>query len=169
MYTLSPPSANAALRTPSSSWASFDRRSRRPLNVAGSPSAGLNTSKRWSASAAAMLRHLRPVGKPAPPRPRRPERSTTSIVAAGPSSWARANPSPPISVARYSSRVATGDGVSSGASTSSGTRARDEEVVVDDEIRRQHPVAVGAEQHEQAIARCRHDHAGSELGVLDVL
>ena len=46
-------------------------------------------------------RHLRPVGKPAPPRPRRPERSTRSIVASAPISCARASPRPPVSVARY--------------------------------------------------------------------
>src|SRR6266550_681645 len=55
----------------------------RSLNVPGSPSAPLTTTvvgktgERFST----MVRHLRPVGNPAPPLPRRPEASTSSRIA----------------------------------------------------------------------------------------
>src|SRR5690349_24714804 len=55
-----------------------------------------------------MPSHFVPVGKPPPPRPRRPERAISARVPSGPSSWARATPRPPLSVARYSSREVMG-------------------------------------------------------------
>jgi hypothetical protein len=57
---------------------------------------------------AATPAHFWPVGNPPPPRPRNPDRDTTSIVAAGPSSWARRTPDPPMSLARYASSDTTG-------------------------------------------------------------
>ena len=59
--------------------------SMRSANVPLSPSSALQTTYFWSASTPATVRHLMPVGKPAPPRPRRPEASTSSTVALGPS------------------------------------------------------------------------------------
>ena len=56
----------------------------------------------WPGGSSATVRHLMPVGNPAPPRPRRPEAVTSSIVARGPISMARSSPTKPPR-ARYSS------------------------------------------------------------------
>ena len=66
--------------------------SMRSAKVPLSPSSALQTTYFWSASTPATVRHLIPVGKPAPPRPRRPESSTSFTVAAGPISSARRKP-----------------------------------------------------------------------------
>ena len=44
----------------------------RSMNAPGSPSSALQQTYFWSASLPLASFHLRPVGKPAPPRPRRP-------------------------------------------------------------------------------------------------
>ncbi len=85
----------------------------RSLNVPGSPSAALTmtvdgASGEWLA---ATVSHLRPVGKPAPPRPRRPEARTRSMIAAGVIPRAASIPVPPPRV-RYSWRDMIGDGYS---------------------------------------------------------
>src|SRR5262249_12080223 len=52
--------------------------------------------------------HLRPVGKPAPPRPRNPARSIVSTMPSGPSSRARTRPCPPSNSSMYSSSELSG-------------------------------------------------------------
>ncbi len=69
----------------------------RSLNVPGSPSAALTitvvgaTVARFSHT----LRHLIPVGNPAPPRPRRPDSATRSMIAGESMRLAAARPLPP--------------------------------------------------------------------------
>ncbi len=55
------------------------------MNAPGSPSSPLQMTYFGSGCASAR-RHLRPVGKPAPPRPRRPEARIVSITSSGESS-----------------------------------------------------------------------------------
>src|SRR5215469_12303270 len=55
----------------------------RSLNVPGSPSSALTTRYRVSPSRFGVSRHLRPAGKPAPPRPRSPLCSTISVTWSG--------------------------------------------------------------------------------------
>ena len=55
----------------------------RSLNVPGSPSSELHTTYFWPAKARGMKVHLRPVGKPAPPRPRSADFFTSAITASG--------------------------------------------------------------------------------------
>ena len=64
----------------------------RSAKVPLSPSSALQTIYFCSAAAPAAVRHLMPVGKPAPPRPRKPEWKTSSTVASGPISSALARP-----------------------------------------------------------------------------
>ena len=61
------------------------------MKAPGSPSSALQTTYLSSPSALRHASHLRPVGKPAPPRPRRPERLTSSRTASGPMSSALAS------------------------------------------------------------------------------
>ncbi len=69
----------------------------RSLKVPGSPSAALTmtvvgaTAERLSAT----VRHLSPVGKPAPPRPRRPDSFTRSMICADSIWFAAWIPLPP--------------------------------------------------------------------------
>ena len=69
----------------------------RSLSVPGSPSAALTTIMVGTTSEAklATLRHLRPVGNPAPPRPRSPEASISSMMASGSTARAFSRPRPP--------------------------------------------------------------------------
>ena len=55
----------------------------RSAKVPLSPSSALQTIYFCGAAACATVRHLMPVGKPAPPRPRRPDCTTSSMVAGG--------------------------------------------------------------------------------------
>ena len=55
----------------------------RSLKVPGSPSSELQTMYFWPAKAFGMKDHLRPVGKPAPPRPRSADFFTSAITASG--------------------------------------------------------------------------------------
>src|SRR5438874_2886373 len=83
----------------------------RSLNVPGSPSAPLTTTVVASTSDAfsRIVRHLRPVGKPAPPRPRSPDASIWATIASASSWLAASTPRPPRWVT-YSSRDSTGLG-----------------------------------------------------------
>src|SRR5262249_55374581 len=86
------------------------RMSMRSLNVPGSPSAPFPTAYRSPTSGppARIDAHLRPVGKPAPPRPRNPARSIVSTMPSGPSSRARTRPCPPSNSSLYSSSELSG-------------------------------------------------------------
>ena len=77
----------------------------RSLRVPGSPSAALTTTivARTSEAKPATLRHLRPVGKPAPPRPRSPDASISSMIASRSTARAFSSPRPPPAFS-YSSR-----------------------------------------------------------------
>ena len=75
---------------PSSTLCGLPSSSASSMNAPGSPSSALQTTYFSSPSALRHASHLRPVGKPAPPRPRRPERLTSSRTASGPISRARA-------------------------------------------------------------------------------
>ena len=57
-----------------------------------SPSSALQTIYFWSAGVFRTVRHLMPVGKPAPPRPRSPDCVTSSTIASGVSVSARCRP-----------------------------------------------------------------------------
>ena len=90
-------SVSAAMTAPSTMRYGLRRSSARSLNDPGSPSEALTTTDGRAAgdSLPATAAHLRPVGKPAPPRPRRPEAMSSSTVAAGPSLRAASRPFPP--------------------------------------------------------------------------
>ena len=63
------------------------------MKAPGSPSSALQTRYFLSPREARTISHLRPVGKPAPPRPRSPEAFTSSITSSGVSAEsARASP-----------------------------------------------------------------------------
>ncbi len=64
----------------------------RSAKVPESPSSALHTMYFCCGGVCATVRHLMPVGKPAPPRPLKPEFTTSSTVAAGPSASALAKP-----------------------------------------------------------------------------
>ncbi len=55
----------------------------RSLKVPGSPSSELHTRYFWPVKPFGMKDHLRPVGKPAPPRPRSADFFTSAITASG--------------------------------------------------------------------------------------
>ena len=59
---------------PSSTLWGLPSRIERSMNAPGSPSSALQTTYLRSPSALRHASHLRPAGKPAPPRPRSPER-----------------------------------------------------------------------------------------------
>src|SRR5215212_10217468 len=109
--TVDAPTARAAINAPSTTWKGLLRKMVRSLNVPGSPSAPLTTTVVASTGDAfsATVRHLVPVGKPAPPRPRSPDASTSLMSAAGSTLRAASSPCPPPRV-RYSSRSAIGCG-----------------------------------------------------------
>ena len=73
------PAAQAAISMPSRKRCGSRSRYQRSLKVPGSPSSMLTAIRRGAGSAATM-RHLRPAGKPAPPRPRRPESSMILVI-----------------------------------------------------------------------------------------
>ena len=97
--------ALAAMRAPSMTSYGLRRRMVRSLRVPGSPSAALTTTivARTSEANSATLRHLRPVGKPAPPRPRSPDASISSMIASRSTARAFSSPCPPPAFS-YSSR-----------------------------------------------------------------
>ena len=100
--TVSAPTTDAATSAPSSTRYGLRRRMARSLNVPGSPSAALTTTVAASCSdlLSKTVRHLVPVGKPAPPRPRSPDASRAPITPSGsalPASW-RACPPPAAEV-----------------------------------------------------------------------
>ncbi len=109
MYTSCAPIVNAAIAAPVTTWYGSRRMIERSLNVPGSPSAPFATTNLRLPRASRTVRHLRPVGKPPPPRPRSPARSSSAMVASGPSSRAWSSARSP-SRARKSSSVATGEG-----------------------------------------------------------
>src|SRR5262245_60123650 len=84
----------------------------RSLYVPGSPSAPLTTTVVGSCSGtgarlAATVRHLTPVGNPAPPRPRRPAASTSSMRASG-STWSALSKARPPPLASHAASEGTG-------------------------------------------------------------
>src|SRR4051812_32319542 len=89
------------------------RRMVRSLKVPGSPSAPFTTTVVGSVGVlfSMTVRHLRPVGKPAPPRPRNPAASSSSITATRSTARAFSRPWPPP-ILMYSARSATGWGYS---------------------------------------------------------
>ena len=92
--------AYAATSAPSSTRYGLRRIFPRSLNVPGSPSAALTTTVTGAVPAAfaATVRHLSPVGKPAPPRPRRPAAATKADDVAGANCAAVASARPPPTV-----------------------------------------------------------------------
>jgi hypothetical protein len=65
----------------------------RSAKVPESPSSALQTMYFCCGGVSATVRHLIPVGKPAPPRPRKPEVMTSSTIALGPAEIAFFRPS----------------------------------------------------------------------------
>ena len=55
----------------------------RSMNAPGSPSSPLQTTYFTSDTLRRTLSHLRPAGKPPPPRPRRPESEISLQIASG--------------------------------------------------------------------------------------
>ena len=55
----------------------------RSMKAPGSPSSALQMSTLWGSLLARARDHLRPVGKPPPPRPRSPDSVTTSTNCSG--------------------------------------------------------------------------------------
>ena len=55
----------------------------RSMNAPGSPSSALHTTYFCGALLGAQSDHLRPVGKPPPPRPRRPDSETVAMTSSG--------------------------------------------------------------------------------------
>ncbi len=55
----------------------------RSMKAPGSPSSALQMTYFWSLSFCRASFHLRPVGKPAPPRPRSPDFSIAAMISSG--------------------------------------------------------------------------------------
>ncbi len=99
------PIVSAAICRPSRTWYGLRASSARSLKLPGSPSAPFATTYRSPTSSppARIDSHLRPVGKPAPPRPRNPDAVRASTTASGPMVRAARSPAPPSRPLSYSS------------------------------------------------------------------
>ena len=88
----SQPTAMAAMAMPSISTNGSPSMIMRSAKVPLSPSSALQTMYFCGACVCATVRHLMPVGKPAPPRPRNPDCTTSSTIAPASSERARSKP-----------------------------------------------------------------------------
>src|SRR3954451_10874440 len=94
------PATCAAIIAPSNTAYGLRSSNRRSLYVPGSPSAAFTTTVVGSTSDAndRIVRHLVPVGKPAPPRPRKPDASSSASTTSRSTAMAPNRPAlPPVS------------------------------------------------------------------------